>query len=182
MSIVITGNPGVGKHTIAKKLATKLDLEIIDINKIAKGVTASKHSSGALNVDTEKLKPILKKLIKKNSLVVGHLAPYVLSKSQVKKVFVFRKNPYELERIYNTRKYSKEKRLENLGSEILGVIAFDAIKNFGKKKIIQITAESSVAKTFKKIEKSLDGIKVNEDVDWLSMVTEKGDLKKFFPY
>ena len=36
MSIVITGNPGVGKHTITKKIAEKLELSILDINSIAK--------------------------------------------------------------------------------------------------------------------------------------------------
>ena len=36
MSIVITGNPGVGKHTITQLIADKMKLSIIDINKIAK--------------------------------------------------------------------------------------------------------------------------------------------------
>ena len=36
MSIIITGTPGVGKHTIANEIAKKMKLEIIDINKIAK--------------------------------------------------------------------------------------------------------------------------------------------------
>jgi len=36
MSIVITGNPGVGKHTIAKEIAKNLEYSIIDINQIAK--------------------------------------------------------------------------------------------------------------------------------------------------
>ena len=35
MSLVITGNPGVGKHTISKHVAKDLKYEIIDINKIA---------------------------------------------------------------------------------------------------------------------------------------------------
>lgn len=182
MSIVITGNPGVGKHTIAKKLSKKLNLEIIDINKIAKDLVPLKHDKDTLDVDTEKLKLKLKKLVKKNTLVVGHLAPYVLSNSQIKIVIVFRKNPYELEKIYKERKYSKEKRLENLGSEILGIIAFDALKNFGKNKVVQIKTESLVAKTFEKIEKVLNEVKLNENIDWLSEISEKGDLKKFFPY
>ena len=36
MSIVVTGNPGVGKHTIAKEIAKNLEFNIIDINQIAK--------------------------------------------------------------------------------------------------------------------------------------------------
>ena len=36
MSIVITGNPGVGKHTITKKISEKLNFPIVDINIVAK--------------------------------------------------------------------------------------------------------------------------------------------------
>ena len=35
MVLIITGNPGVGKHTIAKSVSKKLKREIVDINKIA---------------------------------------------------------------------------------------------------------------------------------------------------
>ena len=33
--LVLTGNPGVGKHTVAEEIANTLDYEIIDINKEA---------------------------------------------------------------------------------------------------------------------------------------------------
>ena len=35
MAFVITGNPGVGKHTIAQKIADQENLVILDLNKIA---------------------------------------------------------------------------------------------------------------------------------------------------
>jgi adenylate kinase family enzyme len=35
LRFVITGNPGVGKHTTAKIIAEKTHAEIIDINKVA---------------------------------------------------------------------------------------------------------------------------------------------------
>ncbi len=35
MAIIITGNPGVGKHSIAKNVSKILKYKIIDINKIA---------------------------------------------------------------------------------------------------------------------------------------------------
>ena len=38
MSFVITGNPGVGKHTVAERLSKKIGYKIIDINKIANGI------------------------------------------------------------------------------------------------------------------------------------------------
>ena len=35
MSLIITGNPGVGKHTIAAEIIKNEDYDMIDINKIA---------------------------------------------------------------------------------------------------------------------------------------------------
>ncbi len=35
MSIVITGNPGTGKHTISSRLAKDLGYTILDLNQIA---------------------------------------------------------------------------------------------------------------------------------------------------
>ena len=36
MSFVITGSPGVGKHTLTKEISKLLNLPILDINEIAK--------------------------------------------------------------------------------------------------------------------------------------------------
>src|SRR3970282_1590123 len=128
MAIIITGNPGVGKHTVAKSIGKILKYKILDINQIA--------------LDVKKLKNILKNKIKANSIVVGHLAPYVVTKKQVKKAVILRKNPYKLISIYKKRKYSAKKIAVNVGSEILGVIAYDSIKKFGRNKSYQIDTTS----------------------------------------
>lgn len=183
MSLVITGSPGTGKHTIAEKFAKKSNLKILDINKIAIETGLGKPSDGTIDVDTVKLKTVIKNKIKKNTLLVGHLAPYVIPKSKVKTAIVLRKNPYKLISVYKKRGYSESKIAENVGSEILGVIAFDSMKNFGRKKTFQIdTTKKSplqIIKTFEKILKN--GIE-GDEVDWLSLVLEKKDLKKFFSY
>ena len=60
--LVITGNPGVGKHTISKIVAKKLSLDLIDINAIAikNNTIKSKDSSGYV-VDLQKLSLLLRK-------------------------------------------------------------------------------------------------------------------------
>ncbi len=90
---MITGNPGVGKHTIAKNLAKILDYKILDINKIARESSLYEKIDDTHDVDVLKLKKILKKKILKKSIIVGHLAPYVLTKSQISKAIILRKNP-----------------------------------------------------------------------------------------
>ena len=59
MSIVITGNPGVGKHTITQKIAEKLKLSVIDINAIAKDSGLFEKNEDTNDIDVEKLEKIL---------------------------------------------------------------------------------------------------------------------------
>ena len=184
MSKVITGNPGVGKHTVAKQIAKRLDLDLVDINKIAIQKGIFEENEGTLDVDIKKLEKILEKIITKNSLVVGHLAPYVVSRKQVKIAVVLRRDPYKLVSVYKKRKYSHQKTIENLGSEILGVTYYDSINEFGPDRTFQInTTCKSVSAVVKKIEDLfVKGIFQEDEVDWLGLISENNDLKRFFPY
>ena len=184
LSKVITGNPGVGKHTVAKQIAKNLDLDLIDINEVVieSGIFVRKKET--LDVDTKALQKILEKKITTHSLIVGHLAPYVIPRNKIKTVIVLRKSPYKLISVYKKRKYSKQKTIENLGSEILGITFYDTLKKFGSAKTHQIdTSLSSVSKVVKRIEVIFEKSKFQEDrVDWLGLISKKGDLKRFFPY
>jgi len=75
--LVLTGNPGVGKHTVAEELAKTLDYEIVDVNKEAVKVGMQKQSD-SIDVDVEKTQKMLKDKISDKSLIVGHLAPFVV--------------------------------------------------------------------------------------------------------
>jgi adenylate kinase len=183
MCLVITGNPGVGKHTVAKYLAKKLQYKILDINEFVIKSKLYKKNNDTLDVKISKLKNEIKKKIMNKSIVVGHLAPYVVPKAQVKAVFILRKNPYKLISVYKKRKYPYEKMIENLGSEILGIIAFDALKKFGKTKCHQIDSTSrSASKIVRIMESIIRNSQNGDDVDWLSLIAQKGDLQKFFSY
>lgn len=180
MSIVITGNPGVGKHTITKQIAKNLKLDIIDINQIAKDEKLFEKNEYTNDVDTTKLKKILKGRISEKNVIVGHLAPYVLDKNKVKVIIVLRRNPYDLISIYKKRKYTDKKIIENTGSEVLGIIAYDVINKF-QEKTFQINAtKKSIQETIDKVMKIISENRGNEEVDWLGLVTENNDLKKFF--
>lgn len=179
--LVITGNPGVGKHTISKNLAKIIGYEILDINEIAIKSGVFKKETDSLDVDVKKLKKIIKPKIKKKSLIVGHLAPYVVGKSQVEKAIILRQSPYKLGLVYKKRNYSKEKIAQNLQSEILGIITYDSLKKFGNSKTFQIdTTAKSVSQISKKILNILDDKNKGDVVDWLSLIVKKNDLQKFF--
>ncbi|MBT8173977.1 MAG: AAA family ATPase [Nitrosopumilus sp.] len=180
MSIVITGNPGVGKHTVAEKIAQRLKLDIIDINKIAKESGLFEENKDVKDVDTDKLKKILGQKNLNSNLIVGHLAPYVLDKKQVRIMIVLRKSPYDLIAVYKNRKYSDEKIKDNAGSEILGVIAHDAINRFEEKTVQMDITGKTIEESEERIMSIISNNKGNEDVDWLDLVTKNNDLRKFF--
>ncbi|MBM3905857.1 MAG: shikimate kinase [Thaumarchaeota archaeon] len=180
--LVITGNPGVGKHTVSEKLAQKLDLPILDLNQIAIQNKVYEKSGSTLDVDVKKLARLVKKLAKKNSIIVGHLAPYVLDKTRVSTTIILRKNPYKLIPVYKKRKYTQKKIIENVGSEILGIIEYDSIASFGIKKTFQINATNlSPSQIIAKIGLITQRKSKGDKIDWLDLVSRKGDLAKFFP-
>jgi len=180
MSIVITGNPGVGKHTITQEIAEIMKLSIMDINTIAKDSGLFEKTDDTNDIDVEKLEKILKQNISEKNIVVGHLAPYVLRKNQIKIMIVLRKSPYDLISVYKDRKYSDKKSKENTGSEILGVIAHDAINKF-QEKVFQVNVtEKTIPEVVKRVMQVITQNEGDEQVDWLELVRKNNDLVKFF--
>ena len=180
MSIVITGNPGVGKHTITQLIADKMKFSIIDINEIAKDSELFEKNGDTNDVDVDVLEKILESKISENNIIVGHLAPYVLRKNQVKIMIVLRRSPYDLISVYENRKYDDDKIKDNVGSEILGVIANDAMDKFQEKTFQINVSVETIVEVFEKIMSVIVNKKENEAVDWLELVRKNNDLGKFF--
>ena len=188
LRFVITGNPGVGKHTTAKIIAEKINADIIDINDVAidNNATGKKTDLG-LDVDVKRLVRLLEKQLKaeRDLVIVGHLAPYVLKPVGISLVAVLRRSPYELEKTLKKRGYSVDKVRENVASEILGTSLYDSLQTFGKLKVAEFdttgktpkeTTDEILAALQKKSKSKLIGI------DWLNLVSEKGDMRRFFKY
>jgi adenylate kinase len=197
LRLVITGNPGVGKHTSAKIIAEKIDAEIIDINNVAINNNAiGKNTDLGFEVDVKRLVRLLEKLLKpkkRDLVIVGHLAPYVLKPAGISLVAVLRRSPYELEKTLKKRGYSVDKVRENVASEILGTSLYDSLKTFGKRKVAEFdttgktpdeTADEILAalqKNTKSKSRSRSRSKLL-GIDWLILVSENGDMQRFFKY
>ena len=182
MSIVITGNPGVGKHTITKKISEKLNFPIVDINNVAKELGLFEKNENTNDVDTKKLAKILGERKLNDTIVVGHLAPYVLEKNQVKIIIILRRNPYDLELVYKERDYLEIKIKENTGSEVLGIIMHDAIEKFEEKAFQIDVSKKNIQQVVEKVLEIISKKGGNEEVDWLNLVTKNNDLEKFFTH
>jgi len=184
VNLVITGNPGVGKHTIADLFVKKdFSYKIFDINKFAIEKEFGEQVGDGIEVDTVKLKDEIQKLHLGKSIIVGHLAPYVLDQSDIDFAIILRKNPYDLIEIYKKRKYQESKIKENTGSEILGVVANDSIASFGKEKSFEIDVTNRTPEIIlDKIYNIIDHQKGDDMVDWLRLIEEKNEINKFFDY
>jgi adenylate kinase len=190
LRLVITGNPGVGKHTSAKIIAEKIDAKIIDINDVAIDNNArGKNTDLGFDVDVKKLVRVLEKLLKtkRDLVLVGHLAPYVLKPADISLVAVLRRSPYELEKALKKRGYGVDKVRENVASEILGTSLYDSLKTFGKRKVAEFdTTGKSPEETGYEILAALQKKPKSKPkllgIDWLILVSEKGDMRRFFKY
>jgi adenylate kinase len=190
--VVITGNPGVGKHTCAKFVSEKLGkAKLIDINRVILSNNAVTLPTSAVNgigeIDVKKTEKLILEEIKKTKdvVIVGHLAPYVLRTTGIDLVAVLRRSPYQLAKIFRQRKYTPMKMKENIAAEILGITLYDSVETFGKERVAELDttgktpqdiAKDIVSKLQKKSRKQV-GI-----IDWLSIVYEKGDAQKFLEY
>ena len=182
MSIVITGNPGVGKHTITKKISEILNFPIVDINIVAKDSNLFEKNENTNDVDSRKLAKILQERELNETIIVGHLAPYVLEKSQVKIIIILRRNPYDLELVYKERNYLEIKIKENTGSEVLGIIMHDTIEKFEEKAFQIDVSKKNIQQVVEKVLEIISKKEGNEEVDWLNLVTKNNDLEKFFTH
>jgi adenylate kinase len=188
--LAITGNPGVGKHTSTKFLCEKLgDLKIIDINKIIIDNNAFLLNDDPYGkeVDIKKTLKFIRDELKKTGdiVIIGHLVPYVLKPDGIDLVVVMRRSPYEIIKTFEDREYSPEKIRENVASEILGISFYDALKTFGKSKVIEFDATGKTPQQNAEEIVSLLQNKLKRNigmVDWLSLVYEKGDVQKFLEY
>ena len=184
--LVITGNPGVGKHTTAFELKKILDLVLIDINDLAVQHHAFLQTPN-LEIDSRKIAAIIESKLgeSQRTVIVGHLAPYVLKKEWIDLTIVLRRSPYAILSTLESRNYSVEKIRENVASEILGVILYDSVQCFGKEKIAELdttqTTSTEICEEIISLIKGNTGRKIGV-VDWLSLVNERGDVGRFLEY
>ncbi|MDQ3967996.1 MAG: hypothetical protein M3275_06335, partial [Thermoproteota archaeon] len=77
----------------------------------------------------------------------------------------------------------------NVASEILGTSFYDSLKTFGKRKVAEFdttdktpkeTADEILAALQKKPKPKSKSKLIG--IDWLNLVSEKGDMRRFFKY
>jgi adenylate kinase len=189
LKIILSGTPGVGKHTIATTLSSLFDkVTIVDINKIILSEDLLIPSQrGNHDVDIQKSLDFLTLLLSKkeyqDSIIVGHLAPYVIDPLLVDLAVILRRSPYELIKIYEDRSYSQTKISDNIVAEILGIISYDALKNFEFSKLSELEIATGVLPSLsaQKIVNMYMDKKQRSfgNIDWLPLIQNDPEMLKF---
>ncbi len=162
MIIAITGTPGTGKTKVAKELAKLLNYSYVELNKVAEeqglviGIDPERHSK---IMDTDKFDEIF---IKDNSVVDGHLSHLV----QADVIVVLRTRPDILKKRLSKRRWRREKVMENVEAEIIGVCSSEACETGERIAEIDTTGKRprQVAKSIKIL---INNNKDTKEIDWL---------------
>ncbi len=124
MKIAVTGTPGTGKSSLARMVAKRLGYSYVDLNKeiVSKRLFSSyDRSMKSYVVDIARLRRLHPE--KKDIVFDSHLS-HLLPRLDV--VIVLRCEPEVLRRRLKRRGYSKNKIQENVESEYIGAISWEA--------------------------------------------------------
>jgi len=181
--ILITGTPCVGKTTITKQLATKIDATYINLTEYAKTfdlAIGEDLERKTTIIDEEKMRNYLAETIKKiekiNIIIDGHYAAAVTPTNLVTNVFVLRRNPKELKQFMLKSGFSDTKLWENLSAEILDTCLIEALQT-QPNKVCELDATGKtideivkeIIQFLEKGKKCCVGI-----VDWLESLEREG--------
>lgn len=186
--ILVTGTPGVGKTAVSCLLASKINALHIDLGELVKrenlasGIDKARDS---LIADIDKVSRRVQEIINDcdcNVIIDGHYATDVVPSESVDLVFVLRRNPDELKKTMEERRFKEEKIYENLAAEILDVCLVDAISACGSEKVCEIDASGKgIEKVTEDMLLILKGKKkcAVGIVDWLGKLEAEGRLHNF---
>ncbi|MDK2869853.1 MAG: adenylate kinase [Pyrococcus sp.] len=124
MIIAITGTPGVGKTTVARKLAEKLGCKYVNLRDFALEKGIGEVKGDELEVEVDELAYFVEKEFKgKNVVLDGHLSHLMPADL----VIVLRAHPKTIAERLKERGYSKDKIGENVEAELVDVILIEAL-------------------------------------------------------
>lgn len=169
---MITGGPGVGKHSAARELSRATGAPVVDLNRAAAecgALDGGEVDARALGRAAAGMPP--------GAIVVGHLAPYAVPPGC--RAAVLRRDPRQLRRVYEERGYPGAKSAENCAAEMLGVTAHDALERFGRAKTVQIDATRRTPSQVARM--AAEASPPGDAVDWLAEAAARGELPSHFP-
>ncbi len=164
-TILLTGTPGVGKTSVAKRFSSIYNYKYINLNEFSKKYIIKYDSERETYiVDLDKVKDELRKITENNNYIIeSHISHFMDGDF----VIVLRLDPKILMERLKIRGYKKKKIVENIEAEILDVCLVESIEVHGLNKVYEIDVTN---KTIQEI---------CEDI--FRIISDKNYRKKFKP-
>ena len=175
MKIIITGTPGTGKTSVAKRLSEKLGYEYVNLNDILirSGVCVYNPELETHEISNiDKAIEIIDDVTSRDNIVIDTLVVSLINPEYIDKVVVLRLDPYILLERLKSRGWRGRKLCENVMAEILDYFLIECVENFGNDKIIEIDTtnrdvENIVDEIIQMLNKNCSRVGV---VSWLSKI------------
>ena len=187
--ILVTGTPCVGKTSVARLLASKLNAFYVNLTELAlyeNLISGKDEERGSIIVAENRMRGKIREIVencdKSEVIVDGHYAVSVVPKELTTHVFVLRRDPVELRKFMEQCGFSGRKLWENLASEILDVCLCEALNVCENGKVCElIVSAKSVEQIVDDILDILNGSKECRVgvVDWLGKLESEGLLEEF---
>ena len=179
--IFIGGTPGVGKTTVARKLAARLGVDYVNVAELV--VREGLHGGydaerRAYIVDVEGVRRRLQSIAKGRRVVVETHVVDSVPPEEVEAAIILRLDPRLLEERLKARGYPPTKVLENVQAELLDACLIDAVRAFGLEKVFEVDTTGKepdeVVEEAVKILRERRGPKPGS-VDWLNRLGREAE-------
>jgi len=121
------------------------------------------------------------KELKGAAVLSGHLLPYVVPASKLRRVVVLRCDPSILKRRLEERKYGEAKVVQNVQAELIGVVSAESFDRFGAKASEYDTSTTSPEEAAKDIARVFKGRRpAMGRIDWTDAYDTAAKLGSLF--
>ncbi len=149
-AIIVTGTPGVGKSRLAKALAKRLGVQLVELGLFVRKerlYSGRDVERGSYILDEERLGRRLRGMLAggRDLVISTHYLGRLFPRRAVRLVLVLRLDPVILYRRLRDRGWTRKKAWENVESELIDICLFDAEKSVGEGKVFEINTTSKWA-------------------------------------
>lgn len=143
-AVFVTGTPGTGKTTVARLLAKAIHAKYVNPTTLLrrKGIDYTYDENKKTRiVSIRRLRSSLDSLARRTDrglVIDSHITFEITSCPILERVIVLRCNPTVLERRLKRKRWTKRKINENVVAEALDICLWDALQNYGWRKISEI--------------------------------------------